>query len=395
MIGGIKFEERIDVEAVQRSLEAIVDRHESFRTGFREIGGEPVQFIAGKVNIPLELIDLSSLSGEEKIEKRRQVFYREYTTPFDLSKPPLLRAAMLRLDNQHHELIFSIHHIISDGWSQEILKREFLAVCDGYRKGRRVKLAPINLQYRDFAWWQHKQLRSLELKEKAHRYWREKIKEGFPRLRLPFDFSKDGDRGAAYRFLLGRDIKEGVARLALDHHTTIFMVLFSAYYILLSRISGQKEVVCSIISSGREHISMQDIVGFFVNALPVKQVMEPEEGFCDFLQRVNNEVLEAFQYQNYPLELVLGELKVGYPEVSTAFNMFNTTEEVGKIGEGYFEPYHTDNVWNVKFDMALYVTEYRDDIGINWDYNASRYRPETIESVGGGYQRLLREIIRE
>jgi non-ribosomal peptide synthetase component F len=170
------------------------------------------------------------------------------------------------------------------------------------------------------------------------------------------------------------------------------MVMFAAYNILLSLLSGQQEIVCGIINAGREHMTLQDIVGFFVNAVVVKHRVDPETGFDDFLGQVKRSVLEAFQYQNYPLELVLEELKVNYPPISAAFNMFNIQQETQKSSVSDSEAHHLDAIPNIKFDMVLFVVEYKDGIGVMGSYKKARFKPGTIEYISRGYHKLLKDI---
>jgi fengycin family lipopeptide synthetase D len=394
-----RLNDKIDQGAIRRAMTMILKRHESLRTGFTYLDGEPVQFIMEEVVPSFKIIDISSMNREAKEKKKKHLFSQEAAAPFDLSRPPLLRALLVKLDGQHHELFLNMHHIVTDGWSMEILQREFLYLYEGYRKKEEVVLEPVRLQYKDFSGWQNERENDKELKEKAHRYWRKIVETGLPALNLPYDsnFQRKDDEnmgiGAWYSFIVDEKTRDRLNRLAIDNHTTLFVVMFAAYNLLLSLLSGQKEILCNIISAGRDHFSLQDIVGFFVNAIVVKQAVDPEIGFNDFLDQVKHTVLEAFQYQNYPLELVLEELNLNYPPVSAAFNMLNVRQDTREIGSNDSEIHQIAPPRSVKFNMLMLVTEHKNGLSIRWNYKKACFKPETIEFISKGYQKLLKDII--
>jgi amino acid adenylation domain-containing protein len=397
--GRVLFNRPVDEKAIEKSLASLMTRYESLRTGFKEVNGEPVQFIIKDFELPLRFFDISRGCGSDESEKEKaahNIIHREFSTPFDLCRPPLIRVILVKLQDLQYELVFNMHHIISDGWSLEILKREFHRLYEGYVSGQAVELPALPLAYKDVAQWQHNYINRGKPRETAHRYWWERIKAGFPALHLPTDAGAgtggSKEEGAAYRFVIEQQVKNRLNQIAAENHTTLFMVMFAAYNLLLSLLSGQQEIVCGIISAGRDHITVRDIVGFFVNAVVVKHRVDPETGFNDFLDQVKHNVLEAFQYQNYPLELVLEELKVKYPPVSAAINMFNIQQDTQEFRMSDIEAHHIENLRDIKFDMVLFLIEYKDGISVMWNYKKARFKPGTIEYISKGYHKLLRDI---
>ncbi|MCI0471795.1 MAG: condensation domain-containing protein, partial [Candidatus Aminicenantes bacterium] len=392
----ISLTHEVKPDIVKKILGMLMARHESLRTGFREAAGEPRQFIKEKAKIPFKRLDISTLPDREKEEKREQIYARECTTPFALSSPPLFRAMLVKLDRQRFDLIFNIHHIVSDGWSMAILQKEFIRLYEAAGKGVNVELEPLTLQYKDFAEWQNVLLGKGELKERCCGYWQAKIEEGFPPLDLPFDHEGNphDDAGAGYRFVLDQDVKEGLKKLAADNRTTLFMVMFAAYCVVLSTLSGQEEIVSGIINAGREVISLHTIVGYFVNSLVVKNSVSRDDSFKNFLLKVNDNILSALQHQGYPFELVLDDLKIPYPQVKTAFNMLNMQDETLKLEREYVDPYHID-IRNVKFDMVLFITEYKNSIELLWSYKTAVLKSGDIEFIGSGYRDFLEILTRE
>ncbi|MCP5104856.1 MAG: amino acid adenylation domain-containing protein, partial [bacterium] len=318
----------ITKEMTEIVLRKLMQRHESLRTGFKTVDDRPVQFIAGTVELPFEFIDISTVEEAEKEQQRAAVFTRVAKVPFDLDGFPLFRAALIKLGPDRHEFIFNLHHIISDGWSMQILGREFHQLLAGCREGKPVELEPLQFQYKDFAHRHNRLLTGAGKKEDpAARYWMKKLADGIPTVRLPADFStgtENNDRqGAGYRQVISSELKTELHKLADTYHTSLFTVMFSIYMMMLSRVSGQEDAGCSVIAAGREHASLQAIVGLFVNSILFSAHVDKDEPFADFLQRFNDSVIESFQYQGYPMEPVFEQLGMRYPEVTVSFNMLN------------------------------------------------------------------------
>jgi tyrocidine synthetase-3 len=390
--GRIELDHAVDENMVKNALYKMVERHESLRTGFKIVNAEPVQYIvkAREVKIPFKKIDITSqLEETQKQEKREQIYAQEAGIPIELNQVPLFRALLLKWGETHYDFIFNMHHIITDGWSIEVLKREFLQYYHGLRKGNAYQPQPLKLQYKDFAAWHNRQLGQPQHKEQSKRFWKNIFKDGVPALQLPVNpQGNPGDlTGAAFQWIIDKDTKNQLKHLAQTNHTTLFTLMFSLYLMLLSRLSNQKEVICSIIAAGRDQVSLQPIVGFFVNSILFKTHVDDEENFIDFLRRVNTEVVETFQHQDYPLELVFKELKMKHPDVPASFNMLNILDAADHL---QIPPHqHMENIQDVKFDIEVYISEYENGILLYWAYKKSLYDPIDIEYTVGQYINLV------
>jgi hypothetical protein len=291
-----------------------------------------------------------------------------------------------------------MYHIIADGWSMEILKQEFRLLYDRIQQGKDVNLEPLHFQYTDFSIWQNKQVNNLEIKEKAHNYWREKLEEGFPLLRLPYDYPEDplhsDNSGKAYRFVIHQDILKKMKTLAAENHTTLFMVMFSAINLLLASLSGQKEIVCRLPTAGRLHASLHPIVGYFINPIFIKNHIEDNhyKNFPHLLQQMEAETLLAFQHQWYPLELVVEEHQLNYPEIAISVNMLNMFSGTVLTDLEDFNSFHTSRVTDEKFPIILQFMEFRNGIELFLRYKNALFKPATIESIVSQYNELLNEI---
>ena len=392
LVGRIPLDHEVDPEIIKRTLNTLMARHESFRTYFRTLAEVPMQLIAQRVEVPLQIIDLSSREEEEKEQTCERIYDEEARTPSDITHVPIFRCLLVKLDNRRFVLIFSMNHISTDGWSMEIVRNEFSLLYDAYRTGKEIDLGPQEWQYKDFSQWQHRQLNHPVMREKSHRFWKEKLETGVSPLVVPGDF-KGGrkDRtGAYWQFMIHNDLKEKLKHLADTTGTTLFMVMFSAYILLLSRFSHQDDIACSIIHSGRSHSALHRIMGFFVNSILFRTRLDIKENFNHMLQRVSKDTLEVFQHQNYPLELVCDELKMKHPEISVCFNMLHIMEQARREILEPYEPYLVDDGRDdAKFDIETYFIEFQNGMDVRWMYKKGLYKPGTMRHIIDRYLEVL------
>jgi amino acid adenylation domain-containing protein len=383
---------RLDENTVKKVLNRLVRRHPSLRTGFRTVHNEPVQWVAHSIEPPLEVLDISKLEEGEKQQRREEVFYNLTAVPFDLETLPLFRTVLVKLGPDLSEFMFSIHHIVSDGWSLELLKKEFLQLYQSFSQDREANLEPLPFSYQDFSQWHLRRLETIDgERSPAARYWKRKLAGGIPVLQLPADFTggEDSPAGAGYRCFIGEELKNHLHRLAERYHTSLFTVMFAIYMMLLARISGREYIACSIITAGRDHISLRNLVGLFVNAIFFKTRIPGDEPFDNFIRRINDDIMESLQYQAYPMEPVLEALNIRYPEVPLSFNMLNMQDIGPGQRLGAAQALHLKEYRDVKFDLEPYISEYEDGISLFWVYRKNRFEPATIEYIANLYIRLL------
>jgi acyl transferase domain-containing protein len=384
----------IEPAVLKESLRDLAARHESLRTGIKLKAGRPVQFIKEQVTVPLKEVDISHLEVEEIEPQQRKIRSAEILAPFDLSNPPLFRVLLLKWGETGWDLVLSVHHIISDGWSQEILKRDLMVCYQALQAQKAIQWDPLPLQYKDFASWQNKQIHHRDLKENSHQYWKQKLTGGLPVVDLPADFPGSQDiKGAGYTCMIGAGLKERLQQTAKQHNTTLFMMMFSAFLLLLSDFSQQEDIACSIIEAGRNEVDFQQVVGFFVNSIPFKTRVKAGESFTDLLCRINHEVLEAFQHGSYPVEYVFEELGMNYPPLPASFNMLSMQQFTGEIPLQPFEPIHIPHTQDVKFDIEPYITEYSSGIELKWVYRKSSFAPETIGHIASEYLKICEYFV--
>jgi len=393
--GRITLNDEVEDEWIEKTLARLAHRHESLRTGFKIIDGRPVQYVVKGASIPLKKIDISRLESEEKQRKQEEIFKEMAGAPFDLTEAPPFRAVLLKLDRWMFEFLFNMHHIITDGWSMAILKREFSQLYEGYRRGRVEELPGLPVQYKDFALWQNRQLENQE-GIKSLEFWKKKIGQGLPAFQLRKDSQEPGEsaESAGYKCTLEKEVKDKLKQIAAASSTTIFVVMYAILNLLLYRLSGQEDLVTCILGAGRQHESLQHILGFFVNTLIMKNHVAENETFIVFLKRLNRDLLEILEHQDYPLELVFEQLDMKFPDIPLLFNMFNLDGSAlrQKLDASELEPYHVENMQDAKFEMVIFLAEYENAVQLDCWYWKAAYKKERIHYMMQKYLEVLKAV---
>jgi amino acid adenylation domain-containing protein len=381
---------------VRKVLGQLTARHESLRTFFKEINKEPVQVIEPITDftLNLEVFDWTALDETERGNRRSRLLVEESSFIFNLEAPPLFRVKLVKCREVEYDLVFNMHHIISDGWSLEILKQEFNRVYDAYKEGKTCETEPLKLQYKEYAAWQNQLLADKEQIGKATEFWKNYLRGTFPVLHLPYDFSPGlpvSKESAAYRFVIPEALTNRLREMAVARQASVFMVLLAGFNLLFYQVTGQEDIMMAIPAAARQHEALKNIIGMFVNTLILRNHTHHDEPFLDFFKRFQDNTFKVLEYQGIPMELIFGQLKIKYPEISVFFNMVNigrTHQE--EITDG--ESYHIANVQNAKFDIVCYLTEYKNGIEINCHYFKERFKPVTIKKLMDLYCRVLDNI---
>lgn len=374
---------RADRVTVEKVMNALALRHEGLRTRFMLRNNEPVQIIERYVSIEVPL-----LSSEDE---REQVMKQMADIVFDLEKAPLISVKLLELGDDKFELLFCMHHIISDGWSMEILKKDFMDIYEAYKQDRHADLKPLRIQYKDYAAWQNSILQCTGKIEKAKAYWKSKLAEALPEFYILRDIPFSGNssrKSAAYRWMLGEKQLKALKNVAFKYHTSLFNVLLTAYAFMFSDLSDQKDVAIGIACTARKHEDIKDIMGYFVNTVIVRSTIDIKEPFSNLLKGIHSEVMSVLEYQIYPLELIAQELKIKFPAIQLFFNMLN----IGNSAESFIEPFapqHIEKVQDCKFDIVLYVTEYANGLEFCCNYLTEMYKNGTIAYIMEKYGQIL------
>ncbi len=307
----------LEARVLRRALSEIVRRHEALRTVFADDGGEAVQGVRPAAPVPFPAVDLSGLPAAAREAELRRLAREEALRPFDLARGPLLRATLLRLDAADHAGLFTLHHVVSDGWSMGVLVRELSALYAAFAGGAPSPLPELPVQYGDYTLWQRERLAG-EALDAQLAWWKERLAGAPPVLELPTDLPPRPVAGASARslpFELSAATTAAVAELARREGATPFMVLLAAWQLLLGRYAGQDDVVVGTPVAGRTRVELEGLIGFFVNTLAMRTDLSGEPPFRALLGRVRDGAVGAFEHQDLPFERLVEEIA---PERSLA-----------------------------------------------------------------------------
>ncbi len=398
--GSMHLRGALDLEALRWSFDEVVRRHETLRTVFRQQDGEPVQVVLPPAPAALEVVDLRELPEEEREAQVRDRTRRAARVGFDLERGPLLRVWLLRLGEEEHVLLVTMHHIVTDGWSLRLLTRELRTHYEAFRRAEPASLAELEVQYADYAAWQREHLRNGVLDAQLA-YWRERLAD-VPALVLPTDRPRppvQSYRGAAGTMRLPVELSEALRQLSRREGATLFMTLLAGFQLLLSRLSGQDDVVVGSPIAGRTRMEIEPLLGFFLNSLVLRTDLSGDPSFRELLARVREVTLGAYAHQEIPFEKLVEELKPPRdlsrtPFFQVLFNMLpDGAGERLDFGGVVVEPLGAAEV-EAKFDLTLYLVE---DAGImlRLVYNTDLFDAARIERLLRCYATLLEAAVRE
>ncbi|MCK4763469.1 MAG: amino acid adenylation domain-containing protein, partial [Candidatus Aminicenantes bacterium] len=396
-----QIEGRLKKEKFETALREMIHRHESFRTSFRLIGNRPVQCVHDPADIEFKMdyFDLTGTSLAAGSLQSAAGIIRDFVRPFDLSKAPLLRLGLIKLAEARHVLLFDIHHIIGDGTSLNIFLQEFMIL---YGNGR---LEPLPLQYRDFAQWQYDNLDAGKLREQEN-YWLERFSGEVPVLNMPTDFPRPSIQsfaGDKFDFVLEESLTADLYGLIKKTGTTLNIALLAVFNILLSRYSGQEDIIIGTTIFGRHHTDLQNIFGLLLETLAFRNYPRGERTFEQFFQEVKQAVLADFENQAYPFRELIKKLgaenEISRNPVFDAMLIIQNLEQTEFKLEGLqFSPYKPDDIElydTSKLDFTLEAFETGEEIVFHLEYCTRLYKRQTMERFARHFINIIREVVRE
>ncbi|MCC0153560.1 pyoverdine non-ribosomal peptide synthetase PvdD [Pseudomonas aeruginosa] len=389
---------RLDLDALQRSFDSLVARHETLRTRFRLDGDEARQEIAASMALPLDIVALGPL---EEGALARQV-ETTIARPFDLERGPLLRVSLLRLAEDDHVLVLVQHHIVSDGWSMQVMVEELVQLYAAYSRGLEVALPALPVQYADYALWQRSWMEAGE-KERQLAYWTGLLGGEQPVLELPFDRPRpvrQSHRGAQFILELDIDLSQALRRVAQQEGATAFALLLASFQALLYRYSGQADIRVGVPIANRNRVEIERLIGFFVNTQVLKADLDGRMGFDELLAQARQRALEAQAHQDLPFEQLVEALQ---PERSLSHNplfqvLFNYQSEARGNGQAFrFDELQMESVQfdsrTAQFDLTLDLTDEEQRFCAVFDYATDLFDASTVERLAGHWRNLLRGIV--
>ncbi|WP_414575221.1 amino acid adenylation domain-containing protein [Anabaena sp. CCY 9402-a] len=388
----------LDVGLLERSLNTIIQRHELLRTNFKTVDGNPVLDIQPSVTLPLAVIDLQAFNLLEQDEEVRHLALKEAQTPFDLATDVLLRVKILQLAKDENVVLFTMHHIVSDGWSMEILVKEFATLYTAFSANQPSPLPELAIQYVDFAVWQRQWLQG-EVLETQLDYWRQQLGGILPVLQLPTDYPRgrvQTFRGAIESFSLSPQLSQDIIKLAKNAGVTPFVTLLTAYKILLHRYTGQTDILVGTPVANRHRREIEALIGFFINTLVLRTNLADNPSFQELLQQLRTTTWQAYDHQDIPFEKLVEVLQ---PERDLSFNplfqvkfrLENAPTEKLELPGLTLTPLNRTEA-SAKLDLSLDMYETSTGFVGAFEYNRDLFAPETIKRMVGHFQTLLTAI---
>lgn len=399
MPAAIRVSGPLNHQVLERSLNEIIRRHESLRTTFHPADSEPVQRIAESLEIEIPVVDLSSAVAQEREGELKRFIQDEIRRPFNLETGPLMRVSLVRLGGQEHILLAVLHHIIADGWSAGIFIAEMVPLYEAFVSGRPSPLPELNMQYADFAGWQHGWLQGALL-ERQISYWRNQLKGPLPVLDLAGDFprpqSPRGD-GSLVGISVSPELVQKLRLLGNREGCTMFMTLLGAFYVLLHAQGRQEDLIVGTDLANRSSIETEAMIGFFVNQAALRIDLSGDPAFTRLLASVRNVAMQAYLHQDVPFDRVVEAVnpprqRNRTPLFQVKFVLQNAPRPKLEMDNLRLSELELDT-GAAKFDLLINVLQQETDLRMLWEYSTEIFRESTVQRLADCYLTLLENIV--
>jgi len=396
---GLHLSGRLDRKALYLAIEELVARHEVFRTRFEPRASAPVAIIDRRIELEPEMHDLSETPEESRETAALELFEETVNKPFDLSRGPLIRPILVKLDETRHDLLLHMHHIVVDGWSLGILIRELRQLYSAFVRGENADLPQPALHYSDFTAWQREWMAG-DVLETQLAFWKDQFADIPPRLALPVDpphpHLRTGE-GAMHRFTIDAETTRSLRSLSRAHNATLFMTLLAGFETLLYRYTEQVDLVVGVPVANRNHPGLENIVGFFVNTLALRGYLEPEKPFTALLDQVKKSNLAGFKHQDLPFEMLVDALPIEREVGSSPlFQVTISLQSGAKISSEPIEGLHMEGfdipTAGAKYDLTLVLIDDGEVLDTGMEYNTDVLDAPSAERLAQCFTALLRSI---
>ncbi|WP_027250316.1 non-ribosomal peptide synthetase [Planktothrix agardhii] len=395
----LHLEGTLKIDVLEKSLQEIIQRHESLRTNFLTLDGNPVQIIKPESNWKLTIINDKESKNYREENALKQWLEIHSHQPFDLANESLIRATLLELSDTENLLLICMHHVVSDGWSMGVFIQELTTLYNAYTKGSELLLKELPIQYADFAIWQREYLQG-EILQNQLNYWQKQLSAAPALLHLPTDRPRPPEQrfeGDRIRCILSPELSQGLNKLSREQGVTLFMTLLTAFKVLLYRYTGQTDILVGTPIANRTRSELDGLIGFFVNTLVLRTDLAGNPSFSEALKQVRETATDAYDHQDLPFEMLVEALQ---PERNMSYTplfqvMFGLDNEVlNAIDlEGIKATHQPLEFKTAKFDLSLSIQRKEAGLTTSWEYNTDLFDQSTIERLSGHFINLLTGII--
>lgn len=389
----------IDPNLLETSFNVLIERHEILRTVYVEQDGVPYRKIFPELNIRLHLSDLRKIAKEKVDIEIENIWRAEASQPFHLASPPLIRLSLIQYSSEESIILFVTHHIISDGWSTAILLNELSTIYNGFTQDESKELKPLTIQYADFALWQKEYLSSNRAARELS-YWQKKLSDAPELINLPTDFPRPaviGYKGVTSFFTIPTKIVKQIKQYIANEKMTLFMFLLASLQTLLHRYTDDTDILVGTQTANRNREEIESIVGYFVNTLVIRGDLTENPRFKDFLKKIRDVTLAAYDHQNLPFEMLIDHLKIERglshsPLFQVMFDLQIPDENLLTFTNTTAKPeFITNNA--ILYDLAIYVTERPNELYVEIKFNADLYKPASIHKFFNHWINLITGIL--
>jgi len=395
----VRLKGSLNLRALEQSLNEVVRRHEALRTTFSMVDGQPSQVIAPRLTITLSIVNLREMPEIERENEMLRLVIEEARRPFDLSQGPLLRTGILQLSEEEQVGLLTMHHIVSDGWSTGVLIREMAVLYEALCSGKSSPLPELPIQYADFAYWQREWLQGSVLQTQVD-YWKQHLAGSPPLLELPTDHPRPAVqtfRGGQQSLLLPKDVGSALSAFSRREGATLFMTLLAAFKVLLHCYSSQDDLVVGTPIANRNRLEIEDLIGFFVNALVLRTDLSGNPTFRELLRRVREVCFGAYAHQDLPFERLVEELHLDRdlsrnPLFQVMFVLQNASVQTVEMPGLTLNPVVADS-GTTHFDLTLHIVDSERGLIATAAYNTDLFDAATISRMLGHFQTLLEAIV--
>ncbi|AUT01014.1 non-ribosomal peptide synthetase [Nostoc sp. CENA543] len=390
---------KLNLQVLEQSLQEIIHRHEALRTNFITINEQPTQVIQTQINWQLSIVDWQHLPTAEQETSVQQFLQQQALERFDLVRQTLIRATLILLNQTEQILLVCMHHIVSDGWSMGVFVQELTQLYNAYSQGQPSPLAPLAIQYADFALWQRQWLQG-EVLQNQLAYWEQQLKDAPTVLSLPTDRPRPAVQtvtGAIHEFALSVELTDQLVKLSQEQGCTLFMTLLAAFDTLLYRYTGQSDILVGSPIANRDRAEVEGLIGFFVNTLVMRSNLAGNPSFSELLTRVRDMALGAYAHQHLPFEMLVEALQPERdlshtPLFQVMFNLQNAPVSELELNGLTVSSLPIPGV-TAAFDMTLFMQNTANGLVGVWEYNTDLFDHSTIERMIGHFVTVLEAVV--
>lgn len=392
---GLRIQGCLDITILEKVFDFLVSRHETLRLSFQELNGKTFQVVEKSDKTKIEKIDLTKIPQEERNEHLQASVRNKINTCFDLAKTPLFRVYLYIMNEDNYVLLINMHHIISDGWSLGVLVQELTTLYMDFLTNKTTALPKLDIQYPDFALWEREMLSSKAWENQLN-YWKNVLGTPTPSLKLVNGKNSISNEVKTEIKVLRAELVSDIKKVCIKKHLTLYMYLLAAFQILLNRYTGQEDIIVGSPVANRNRSETEGLIGCFINPLAIRINLDRKSKIDNFLKQVRQTVLDAFDNQNVPFEIVLDSIRLSRKNFNDKlFNVWFVLQNA---------PLSDINLPNLKvsnfkieriasqFDIAFNLIEVGEEIFCSIDYSVSLFTLENIQTMLGHYKKILEQM---